>query len=221
MSSCRVEMRSVWDATYRARYLTVPNKKAGRQGDPPGPSFSESSCCFEKSEKIGRSYFNYSQLVHNHSQIIHYLLPILFTMAKEKSDKKEKKEKKEKRSEVDGVTKKSKKDKKEKKEKTAEQVESLLDHAEETKAPKEKKEKKEKKKKDVPSAATNGADVDMDEDEDDKARTEIPKEALVPFANPLADEGQTKKLLKSVKKGRLSLFAISLHFIVCTITIND
>jgi hypothetical protein len=36
---------------------------------------------------------------------------------------------------------------------------------------------------------------------EDKPRVQVPKEALVPFANPLADDKQTKKLLKSVRKG--------------------
>lgn len=40
-------------------------------------------------------------------------------------------------------------------------------------------------------------DVEME----DKPRVQIPKEALVPFANPLADDKQTKKLLRTVKKG--------------------
>lgn len=40
-------------------------------------------------------------------------------------------------------------------------------------------------------------DVEME----DKPRVVIPKEALVPFANPLADDKQTKKLLRTVKKG--------------------
>lgn len=46
-------------------------------------------------------------------------------------------------------------------------------------------------------------DVEMeDKDEkEEKPKFIVPKEALVPFANPLADEKQMKKLLKSVKKG--------------------
>lgn len=43
------------------------------------------------------------------------------------------------------------------------------------------------------------------EDKEEKPRIIIPKEALVPFANPLADDKQMKKLLKSVKKGIHSL----------------
>jgi H/ACA ribonucleoprotein complex subunit 2 len=111
------------------------------------------------------------------------------TMSKEKTEKKEKKEKKEKRSEIDGVTKKSKKDKKEKKEKSAEQVEAMLEQAEVVKAVKPKKEKKEEKQ-----------DVEIE----DRAMTVIPKEALVPFCNPLADDKQARKVLKSVRKGMFS-----------------
>lgn len=118
-------------------------------------------------------------------------------MAKEKSEKKEKKEKKEKRAETDGVTKKSKKDKKEKKEKSREQVEAM------------------EKEVTAQAPATNGGAEDS-EDEDvvvedaaapvtlvtaEKERIVVPKEALVPFANPLADDKQTKKVLKGVKKG--------------------
>ena len=94
-----------------------------------------------------------------------------------KSEKKEKKEKKEKRSEVDGV-KKPKKEKKDKKERSPKEVDALLAEA---------------------KPAAPAAEVDGDEE-----MTElriVPKEALVPFANPLADEKQTKKVLKSVKKG--------------------
>lgn len=100
-------------------------------------------------------------------------------MAKDRSERKEKKEKKEKRrSDVDGV-KKSKKDKKREslvngdaeEDLTAKVLESL------DKAP--------------------AADDQMDIDSEVKAR---PVGALVPFANPLADEKVTKKVLKSVKK---------------------
>lgn len=39
------------------------------------------------------------------------------------------------------------------------------------------------------------------EEKEEKPKIVIPKEALVPFANPLADEKQMRKLLRSVKKG--------------------
>jgi hypothetical protein len=122
----------------------------------------------------------------------YHLLP---TMASEtvekkekKKDKKEKKEKKSKHSE-DGVTK-SKSDKKDKK-KSKEKSESLV-----------------QKIKDVATSvvpAVNGDDEDdVEEDAMDLDLTtgDVPVAALVPFANPLADEKQTKKLLKAVKKGK-------------------
>jgi len=93
-------------------------------------------------------------------------------MGKDKSDKKEKKEKKEKRSEVDGVK-------------------------------KPKKEKKSKLNDDNIAAAFEEASnptetvVATEETKDVVVR---PIGALVPFANPLADDKVTKKVLKSVKK---------------------
>jgi H/ACA ribonucleoprotein complex subunit 2 len=131
------------------------------------------------------------------------------TMSKEKSDKKEKKEKKEKRSDTEGVTKKSKKDKKEKKEKSAEQVEALLEQAVEGKASKAKKEKKEAE---PAKDDEEGDDVEMEE----KPSSIIPKEALVPFCNPLADEKQTKKVLKSVRKGKFLYFYLLAPAILMT-----
>jgi H/ACA ribonucleoprotein complex subunit 2 len=108
-------------------------------------------------------------------------------MAKEKTEdemkvRKEKKEKKEKkRSEDDGV---SKKVKKEKKHKSKDAADTLLDELE---------------KKPV-------TDTNIDTTLEDAVmaeipRVEVPLEALVPFANPLADEKQTKKLLRAVQKG--------------------
>ena len=125
-------------------------------------------------------------------------------MAKEKSTdkeerRKEKKAAKEKRSETDGVHK-SKKDKKDKSDK------------------KEKKEKKEKKIK-QPEPVTEVAEVTTEllnaleaekpgsvaikEDGDIQVQVKSvpPVGALVPFANPLADEKVGKKVLKSVRKG--------------------
>ena len=100
-----------------------------------------------------------------------------FKMGKEKSEKKDRKEKKEKRSEADGV----KKSKKEKKSKlsgdniAAAIVEvSTAEVTEQTAKP-----------------STDGQVV----------ISVKPVGALVPFANPLADEKVTKKVLKSVKKG--------------------
>jgi H/ACA ribonucleoprotein complex subunit 2 len=102
-------------------------------------------------------------------------------MAKEKSEKREKKEKKEKRSEADGVK-------------------------------KSKKEKKSKLNGDNVAAAfeeVTKEDLLVDETKDlvvKEGRGEVvlqPVGALVPFANPLADEKITKKVLKSVKKGAI------------------
>jgi H/ACA ribonucleoprotein complex subunit 2 len=100
-------------------------------------------------------------------------------MGKEKSEKKDKKEKKEKRSEVDGV----KKSKKEKKTKlTSDNIAAAIEEVS--------KETAEAKEVEV-KAVTDGEVV----------ITARPVGALVPFANPLADEKVTKKVLKSVKKG--------------------
>ena len=109
----------------------------------------------------------------------HSRKPHIITMGKDKSEKKDKKEKKEKRAEVDGV-KKSKKEKKDKKERSPKEVNAILSEVK-----------------------VNGAAKDADDikDEEMAELKVVPKEALVPFANPLADEKQTKKVLKSVKKG--------------------
>ena len=93
-------------------------------------------------------------------------------MAKEKKDKSEKKEKKEKRAEKDGVHK-SKKDKKEK---------VVVDTAA------------------LESVVENGDTEELKVVVSTKPMI-IPVGALVPFANPLADEKTGKKVLKGVKKG--------------------
>ena len=111
------------------------------------------------------------------------------TMAKEGSEKekpdkegkKERKEKKEgKRSGQDGVHK-SKRDKSEKKHDHGDNITSALLESLEDKQPQGALEK------------VNG---------DSAVRAPLPLGALVPFANPLADEKVQKKVLKSVKKGR-------------------
>lgn len=118
-------------------------------------------------------------------------------MAKEKSTEKEERKKdtkapKEKRSEKDGVHK-SKKDKKEKKAAAAtEDVEvttRLLNALE--------------KQKPGSVAVKEEGDVQV------KIKAVPLIGALVPFANPLADEKVGKKLLKSVKKGTLFLLSSS------------
>ena len=115
-------------------------------------------------------------------------------MAKEKTegDVKAKKEKKEKRSEEDGVSKKSKKEKKRKSKDPAEALLTQLENGPD------------------PIAVTTNSDIpqtkfdEQHEDDEPKEivpRRNIPPEALVPFANPLADDKQTKKVFKSVQKG--------------------
>jgi len=101
-------------------------------------------------------------------------------MGKDKSDKKEKKEK---RSEKDGV-KKSKKDKKSKL-----SDENLVAAFEEA-------------TKGVETPVVETKVLIVKESSDELAIK--PVGALVPFANPLADEKVTKKVLKSVKKGKCS-----------------
>ncbi|KAF7873933.1 hypothetical protein EAF04_002605 [Stromatinia cepivora] len=101
-------------------------------------------------------------------------------MGKDKSEKRDKKEKKEKRSEVDGVKKSSKKDKKVKL--SEDNVAAAI--AEVTKE----------------SEAVEVMDIVIGEDKEGAAPEIKPVGALVPFANPLADEKVAKKVLKSVKK---------------------
>jgi H/ACA ribonucleoprotein complex subunit 2 len=102
-------------------------------------------------------------------------------MGKIKSEERVKKVKKEKKSKHSGVHKKSKKA-----------------------ASPELQEEESEDEKDTPM--TNGALVKAENgDEDMEVEREsplvIPQAALVPFANPLADEKQTKKVLRAVKKG--------------------
>ncbi|EER43798.1 non-histone protein [Histoplasma capsulatum H143] len=113
-------------------------------------------------------------------------------MAKDKSDRERKKEKKEKkRSETDGVHKKSKKDKKKDTSLLAEAVEKelttkVLEHLE---------------KPDAEPAPT----VTTAETTSKKPAPERIVGALVPFANPLAQDKVAKKVLKSVKKAMTSI----------------
>lgn len=110
-------------------------------------------------------------------------------MAKDKSEKKEKKDKKEKKSRAseDGV----KKEKKEKR-KSTDATTAVLNAIED----------------DNPGAVAvvdNDGDVivgDASEiNGDSSAIVKVPEAALVPFANPLCDEKNGKKVLKTVKKG--------------------
>ncbi|KAJ5158194.1 uncharacterized protein N7500_007845 [Penicillium coprophilum] len=106
-------------------------------------------------------------------------------MGKDKVEKKDRAEKKEKRAEKDGVHK-VKKEKKEKKDKTA-----LVDAVE----------------KEIDTEAMEGLEqtsavaVKADAEVDAADR---PVGALVPFANPLVEDKQAKKVLKSVKKAAVN-----------------
>ena len=105
-------------------------------------------------------------------------------MGKDRVEKKEKRsEKKEKRADKDGVAK-VKKDKKEKKDKTV-----LVDAVE--------KELSSQEMEGVEQVATPTEEVEGDEMAIDR-----PTGAHVPFANPLVEDKNAKKVLKSVKKGK-------------------
>lgn len=111
-------------------------------------------------------------------------------MGKDKVEKEKKRaEKKEKRAEKDGVHK-AKKEKKDKKDKTA-----LADAVE----------------KEITSQVLEGLDQAASAGVTAKGEVEVdpmlldgerPIGALVPFANPLVEDKQAKKVLKSVKKGK-------------------
>jgi hypothetical protein len=108
-------------------------------------------------------------------------------MGKDKVEKKDRAEKKEKRAEKDGVHK-VKKEKKEKKDKTA-----LVDAVE----------------KEIGSEAMEGleqTDVAVKGEGEVDAVVDRPIGAVVPFANPLVEDKQAKKVLKSVKKGTCIVF---------------
>ncbi|OQE15436.1 hypothetical protein PENSTE_c028G09157 [Penicillium steckii] len=109
-------------------------------------------------------------------------------MGKDKVEKDKKRaEKKEKRAEKDGVHKAGKKDKKEKKDKTA-----LADAVE--------KEITSQVLEGLDQAAAAGtADVEVDAMVIDR-----PVGAVVPFANPLVEDKQAKKVLKTVKKAAVN-----------------
>lgn len=112
-------------------------------------------------------------------------------MGKDRVEKKEKRsEKKEKRADKDGVAK-VKKEKKEKKDKTV-----LVDAVE--------KELSSQEMEGVEQVATPTEEVEGDEMAIDR-----PTGAHVPFANPLVEDKNAKKVLKSVKKGKTSKFFTS------------
>lgn len=113
-------------------------------------------------------------------------------MGKDKVEKEKKRaEKKEKRAEKDGVHK-AKKEKKDKKDKTA-----LADAVE--------KEITSQVLEGLDQAASAGVAVKGDIEVDAMA-VDRPIGAIVPFAKPLVEDKQAKKVLKSVKKGRFAFF---------------
>ncbi|CAI7578886.1 unnamed protein product [Penicillium discolor] len=104
-------------------------------------------------------------------------------MGKDKVEKKDRAEKKEKRAEKDGVHK-VKKEKKEKKDKTA-----LVDAVE----------------KEIVSEAMEGVEeTAVAVKGEGEAAVDRPVGALVPFASPLVEDKQAKKVLKSVKKAAVN-----------------
>lgn len=117
------------------------------------------------------------------------------TVEEKAARKAEKKEKK--RSESEGVSKKSKKDKKEKKSKSAveddeaDPATAVLNALENEK----------------PGSVAVDKDGDVvvamngDDDKENKTTSKRPVGILVPFANPLADDKQVKRIFKAVKKG--------------------
>lgn len=112
-------------------------------------------------------------------------------MAKDKSEKKEKKDKKKSRHSEDGV-KKEKKEKRKSSDATAAAA-SAIEGA------------------DVSAVAVVDADGDVEVGDasiitngDGQAVIKAPLAALVPFANPLCDEKNGKKVLKTVKKGSVT-----------------
>lgn len=128
-------------------------------------------------------------------------------MAKDKSEKKEKKEKKEKRAEENGVTKpkKEKKDKKDKKERKysgadGDAATALLNQLEAEKPGSAAVQEN----GNVVVAVSKDEDGDVEMDGEGKALVKAPLGALVPFANPLADEKTGRKVMKAVKKGVFS-----------------
>lgn len=109
-------------------------------------------------------------------------------MGKDKSEKRDKKEKKEKRSETDGVKKSSKKDKKSKL--SGDNLAAAFEEVVKTTV------NGEEEKVESKVVVVEKADGDI--------IVLKPVGALVPFANPLADEKVGKKVLKGVKKCTLS-----------------
>lgn len=122
-------------------------------------------------------------------------------MGKDKVEKEKKRaEKKEKRAEKDGVHK-GKKEKKDKKDKTV-----LADAVE--------KEITSQVLEGLDQAASAGVAVKGDVEVDAMA-VDRPVGAVVPFANPLVEDKQAKKVLKSVKKGTFEHYGRPYDGVVC------
>jgi H/ACA ribonucleoprotein complex subunit 2 len=115
-----------------------------------------------------------------------------------------------------------KKDKKEKKDKKRKHSEVVVDGDEVEVVAERKKKKKDKKQKSTDAGLDAVAIVDKDgdtvladfevkdEEDEEKDKKDIikienPLAALVPFAHPLCNEKEGKKVLKSVKKGKFIL----------------
>lgn len=103
-------------------------------------------------------------------------------------------------------------EKKEKKDKKRKAAEAVDDAADGTPVKKEKKDKKKRKTAEADDDSMMDVDggnslvkVQTEDGKDEKAIVAVPVEALVPFANPLADEKSQKKVLKAVKKGMSSI----------------
>ena len=117
-------------------------------------------------------------------------------MGSTKPEKKEKKDKSAKRSEVDGVSKssKTKSDKKDKKEKKDKLKTAVLNAALDDKL-----------QADAAAQSLDKApevtEVEVEDDDGEKTTKHVVG-ALVPFARPLAEDKGTKKILKSVRKGK-------------------
>lgn len=103
-------------------------------------------------------------------------------------------------------------EKKEKKDKKRKAAEAVDDAADGTPVKKDKKDKKKRKTAEAEDESMMDVDggnslvkVQTEDGKDEKAIVAVPVEALVPFANPLADEKSQKKVLKAVKKGMLTI----------------
>jgi H/ACA ribonucleoprotein complex subunit 2 len=111
-------------------------------------------------------------------------------MAADRPSKKEKKEKKEKKRSAEEGVKKDKKDRKDKKEKKAKLAAALDEHLQAEAA--------------ASALASGVMAVDVDEETTTAVvvAEKIAPLSMVPFAVPLADEKNMKKVLKTVRKGK-------------------